>query len=229
MPRLLPILLLLAQTGAYGQFVQGITVQLGVSDSQVDYLYDPQPSFDPSGRFTGFASRISTELVDNEYFRLNPGAGFFQRGLRDFNKLTFGGTPQETKLTASLNYLSFDITLKGRYPLGKFVPYVFIGPRMDVLTNGSAGLPYYDQLGGMNRTMYGLRYGGGLTIELGPCQLFAEWTGLSSANDMLDETADVLTDSYGDVVERTVRISDRTTLIMLGMLVRITGNGPPQR
>ena len=74
MTKTISILMLLLRTCGYGQFVQGITVQLGVSDSKVDYRYDPQPSFgDPSGRFTGFASRIAVELVDNEYFRLDPG------------------------------------------------------------------------------------------------------------------------------------------------------------
>ncbi|HEX2616010.1 MAG TPA: outer membrane beta-barrel protein [Flavobacteriales bacterium] len=213
---------------ASAQFVQRIGMQQGLAFSRITLVYDPDPTVgidDESERLTGYSARMFVDLFETTCFHLSPGIGFIQRGGAQTDRLlTVGGSIPRMARASNLNYVSFDLSAKAGHAFGRTTPYAFAGPRIDVLLNASTAFSYFDQFRALNRTRTGLRYGAGLSVDLGSLSAFAEWCALWDLNDVTTDLATQVIDT-SDGRWRTVntRITDRTWMLSVGLAVKLCG------
>jgi hypothetical protein len=75
--------------------------------------------------------------------------------------------------TSNFTYLSFVPMARCRWDLGKWSPYLLLGPRIDFLLSyrSESSYPLEEQ----NRTIVGLSVGAGMEYTVQPLGFFAEW------------------------------------------------------
>ena len=216
---------LFAVQSSSAQLFKRIGMQQGVSYSffEPTYSITPQYGAPSQDHLIGYSARAFADLLESRYFRLSPGLGFFQLGSSYENNWSFyPGATGKAKLYNILNYATFDIAATGQLTLGHFVPYIFIGPRVDRLLNSSSYFLYYDVLGNLNKTRYGLRYGAGLAVKLKALRVSVDWAGLYSFNEVIDESdIEYFDNGSGRTQPVTVRFKDSVQLFTLGIAVDI--------
>lgn len=211
---------------ASAQFVQRIGIQQGVAFSRLTLVYDPDPTVgidDDSSLLTGYSARLFADLLEGPCFHLSPGIGFIQRGGTYTQRILLPGGDIPRMATASnLNYISIDLSAKAGHAFGHVTPYAFAGPRLDVLLNASTAFSYFDQFNALNRTRPGIRYGAGVSVDLGGLSAFVEWCGLWDLDDVTgDVDTQVIDTNDGQLRNVSTRITDRTYLLTLGVALHL--------
>lgn len=128
---------------AQAQWVRDYGLKVGVTSSDVRSpdVFDNDPFNESRHRRTGIAAFAFVEWLDASLFSVVTEAGYAQRGFyleqehRDAQNNPLG----IRKTFYRFDYLSTAALAKLRYDRGGVVPYLVVGPRLDVLLGGEPG------------------------------------------------------------------------------------------
>ena len=179
--------LLLFSFVAKSQKINSISVNSGISLSNLSWNYDENDSYiDYSnlGQKTiyGFYSNVEIEYFESKYFALVSGLGYYQKGGED--KL------ENSSFNWNLDYLTFDTKLKAKYRLKNWSPYLLGGPRVDYLIKYSSDFKELEKLTTLNKTNYGLRYGIGLQYFLNKLTFGISWESNVNFNSIVENNGE---------------------------------------
>jgi hypothetical protein len=139
---------------------QVLNMQAGVSISNLhskidgtNYTFLGQTRDDPS-------AFIGMEYLERKYWSISSNVGFVRKGGKEANWDSVGGP--EITTTETFDYLSVNTLFNVKYPLGKWVPYVGIGPRVDFMLSHEHTFPYFENPGFLKDRSYGLEAAIGL-------------------------------------------------------------------
>jgi len=182
---LLIIAIMLISTISRGQFIDRITFNFGVTNTDLEWKFEedalfPIPIFSDldNREAKGFYSGIDIEYFSSKYFSLSTGIGFFQKG----GKFDWGNRA----IKSNLDYLTFDTKIKVKYELNSFTPYIIIGPRIDYLLkfNGPEFEEFF-RYNILNKYNYGLVYGLGVQYDFKKIILGLSWQNNASFNPIV--------------------------------------------
>ena len=152
------------------QVVKSIAVNSGIVWSTQNWDYKTADIDFPSEYCTGFHIAAVTEFFQHKYLSLLTDIGYNRKGFKaEFPVIRV--EPYEELGTMekkfAYKYLYFSPQFKARMEFGNFIPYLFIGPRLDYQiaypTEFSyPGWDYYNDL------VLGMNYGLGIEYVIGP-------------------------------------------------------------
>jgi hypothetical protein len=97
---------------------------------------------------------IGMEYLERKYWSISSNVGFVRKGGREsWWDSTGGPVPQ---VTETFDYVSFNTLFNLKYPIGKWIPYVSVGPRVDFMVSHTHFFPYFDYPGFLQNKSYGL-------------------------------------------------------------------------
>lgn len=151
-------------------YSQTLNVQAGTSFSKLDWELRgiKFEEFLPQ-KLTGFVVLAGIDYAEKPYFNLSTNLGVIRKGGK--GKLILidqNGEPTgETILTkATLDYLTINTLIEGKYPIKRFIPFIGLGPRVDFLINASKEFDGLVAINELNKTALGLIMGGGVKYDL---------------------------------------------------------------
>lgn len=170
---------------ASSQAPSSVGAHVGISNS---WLYVTSKQF-PDAPNTwpsviGYNAMVESEWIVNKFVHIQIGIGYAERGFRrDFDLVTFFRYDEDridkriVGVESILDYANLQLNAKIIYPIGRFSPYVWLGPRYDVLVSRSDenirfkfdGEPVefsVDYTPLFDDTFWGITYGGGITYNL---------------------------------------------------------------
>jgi hypothetical protein len=179
--------LLLFSFVAISQKINSISVNSGISRSNLLWNYDENDSYIDYSNFGrkviyGFYSSVEIECIESKYFALVSGLGYYQKGGED--KL------ENSSFNWNLDYLTFDTKLKAKYRLKNLSPYLLVGPRVDFLIKYSSDFKELEKLTTLNKTNYGLRYGIGLQYFLKKLTFGIGWESNVNFNAIVENNGE---------------------------------------
>lgn len=152
----------------YGQI---INIRAGTSFSKLEWKLD-KINLDPPYKETlvGLSIFAGIDYLNKKHYNLSSNIGYIQRGGRGEIPLTDSdGNLTDSTVTSKpeLNYFSINTVIELKYPIKKnFIPFLSIGPRLDLLTSYSDHFDSLDDISELNNISFGLLIGGGIKYEL---------------------------------------------------------------
>lgn len=205
--KLLFIGLLLLSVESYSQIVDRITVNTGVSSSNLKWVYEGDAaSFYPDMQYPsllGYFNKVDLEYFEYKHYNLTTGFGFYQKGSQFINRA----------YELHLNYLTFDAMLKLKYKIKKVLPHFVVGPRFDYLVNHSKEFNEFDQLATLYKNNYGLRYGVGIQYDFGKFDLGLGWQNNFNFNSVVV--------NKGEKIWPEFEIEDKTRVFFLNLALKL--------
>jgi len=127
----------LITTSAFAQNPFRLGVTAGLEFSNMLAKYDGETLSDDLKSKTGFKFGVLGEYSFSEYFALEPGLLFTQRGFKIDESASEGGYTLSLKSTLNINYLSIPLNLKFSYPVNEdFKVFAFTGPYVGFALSG---------------------------------------------------------------------------------------------
>lgn len=185
---------------ARSQKISSVSVNYGITRSDLDWKFDDDSSYINLGglgskSISGFYCSVNMAAFETKYLSLESGAGFCQKGgLDEFR----------SSLKWSLDYLTLDTKLKAKIRIKNLSPYVVAGPRLDYLLRYSAEFDEFDRLAKLSRVNYGLRGGIGLQYFFDNFFAGIGWENNFSFNPIVDNN--------GEYMRPTFTIKDNTMI-----------------
>ena len=154
------------------QAVKSIAVKSGIVWSTQNWDYkNTNVDFQNEYR-TGFHVGVNIEFLHHEYFSILAELGFAQKGFKMEVDITTPDHPEanlgtkEFKFAYKYAYLS--PMFKARKEFGGFVPYIFIGPRLDYQLEYPSEFSSEGSKNYYNDFIFGMTYGLGIEYMFGP-------------------------------------------------------------
>lgn len=121
---------------------------------------------------TGLHMGVNLEFLQHKFLSIIAEGGYIEKGMVQEIELTTPEMPEgsgEIKtFKTSFRYAYLSPMLKARIEFRNFVPYVFVGPRVDFYLSYKSDLNFDELEEEMNKTIFGMIYGLGLEYMLGP-------------------------------------------------------------
>lgn len=154
------------------QVVKSISVNSGMVWSTQKYDYKDN-NFDLPGEYrTGFHIGFAVEFLHHEYFSILTELGYAQKGFKLEADITTPDSPEGGLGTMVLkyrySYAYLSPMFKVRKEFGGFVPYAFIGPRLDYQLDYPSDVFSKESARYFNDFIFGMTYGLGLEYMFGP-------------------------------------------------------------
>ena len=188
-----------ASSSTHAQIVRGWGVKAGLAFSDV---HSPPlagfPDFNAeTRRVRGFAAHAFGEWLNVPHFSVVTEAGYAQRGY--YNEQLYmnqaGTNLQTVKIITRFHYMSAAVLAKGRYQTRGAVPYLLVGPHLDILV----GAPDGGLAEEYAATAIGGTYGLGVEVpHVLPVVVFVE---ARYHVDYTNSLPDVPRDAYNNVVD----------------------------
>jgi len=167
-------LIFLAANYIQAQLVKSIALKPGIVWATQDWEFHNLSGSTEYGYRTGIHLGANVEFFQHQYFSLVTEIGYTPKGYQTeyehSNEDQPEGTGKKTEEKFTCHYLYFTPMLKARLEFGAFVPYIFLGPRLDLYLSNEVdvgvffvGLPEDD----MKTVVFGMTYGLGLEYVLG--------------------------------------------------------------
>jgi hypothetical protein len=137
-----------AQTPKSIEVKPGISLNKLIWDLE-DKDYTPDKHYHP-GRYVG----VNAEFIHHKFFSILAEGGFTMKSY------SHGGEDNP-----SFDYIYLSPIFKARKEFGKFIPYIFAGPRIDFLLTPESEPDYYYKKEEMNKVFIGFIYGLGLEYK----------------------------------------------------------------
>jgi hypothetical protein len=174
------IIVLAGSTVLNGQFPASLGVKAGISVANQSYKFTPIDYSMETEALGGPAFSIFLEAFKGEHFSFQLDLSYAHKGCESSTQsITVNHLDNdriivnEGELTKSIfHYLSLSPMARYRFGQDSFVPYILLGPRMDILLNYSSDSDY--PLEGQNEIILGLTFGAGLEYKLQRIGLFTE-------------------------------------------------------
>ncbi len=153
------------------QAIKSIAVKSGIIWATQKWDYK-DIDLDYSSEYrTGFHIGVSAEFLQHKYFSILTELGYTQKGYKIELPIVNPGQPEGNLGTMVLKYRFSYVYLspmfKIRKEFGGFVPYVFIGPRLDYQLDYPSDLFHEGSAGQFNDFIFGMTYGLGLEYMFG--------------------------------------------------------------
>jgi len=198
------------------QIIDQFGIRTGGSISQINWNYSNFfiDKIDFQKRI-GFSFQAYADLLDKKYLNITTGLGYIEKGgvLNVTLVNEYGDPIGKSKRVSKINYLTYNIQLKGKYTLKKIVSYISIGPRIDFTIkydNIFQEIHDYDKL---NEIIYGFVYSIGTGYELKKIMIFMDF----SKNINLNKIAN-FTNSTSNI---GVNVNDDTMILSIGVSIKI--------
>lgn len=121
---------------------------------------------------TGLHMGVNVEFLQNKTLSIIAEGGYIEKGMVQEIELSTPDMPEGTgeikTFNTSFRYAYLNPMLKARIEVGNFVPYIFVGPRVDFYLSYKSDLNYDELEDELNKTIFGMIYGLGLEYILGP-------------------------------------------------------------
>jgi hypothetical protein len=165
------IFFLLTTFGLQAQAVKSIALKPGLAIAKQCWNFKNGDDDSDSENLLGFTIAANAEFLENKFFSILAEVGYTPKGFNEEVDVSTQELPEgtgETKtFTTHFNYLYLAPMFKARMEFGKFVPYVFTGPRIDFEVSYSSDfdLSYLEK--DFNKIIFGMIYGVGLEYLFG--------------------------------------------------------------
>ena len=146
------------------QFVKNVGLKLGGAYASQSWLYKSiKLEYRDNYRWGGFAA-FGAEFLDKEYIRVNIDIGLIQKGLKEKAIVvnSVGKVIGNQELITRFNYMFIATTGKLQYQKGSWMPYVFMGPRLDFQLSFKTNYAIAAFSGNFAKVIFGLNYGMGV-------------------------------------------------------------------
>jgi len=166
---LLLLLLIFLGTSVYGQTIY---LKIGPSFSKLTWnntMIDENPF---QKGIVGYNAIVGINYLNFKYFNISSNLGFIQKGGNQTITYTDDlgdsiGTGEEIE---RLNFITINTTINFKILIKDFVePYIFVGPRLDYLLSYKENIVFleqFDDVGKLNKFIYGLSLGCGITFNV---------------------------------------------------------------
>ena len=166
---LLLLLLIFLGTSVYGQTIY---LKIGPSFSKLTWnntMIDENPF---QKGIVGYDAIVGINYLNFKYFNISSNLGFIQKGGNQTVTYTDDlgdsiGTGEEIE---RLNFITINTTINFKILIKDFVePYIFVGPRLDYLLSYKENIVFleqFDDVGKLNKFIYGLSLGCGITFNV---------------------------------------------------------------
>ncbi len=153
------------------QAIKSIAVKSGIIWATQKWDYK-DIDLDYSSEYrTGFHLGVSVEFLQHKYFSILTELGYTQKGYKIELPIVNPGQPEGNLGTMVLKYRFSYVYLspmfKVRKEFGGFVPYVFIGPRLDYQLDYPSDLFSKESATYFNDFIFGMTYGLGIEYMFG--------------------------------------------------------------
>jgi hypothetical protein len=174
---LLSSLILFSVMPVTGQQPRHFGVKVALTSATHDLEFANGVSFDGQRR-VGFNVGAFVEWFDHPFFSLVSQIEYAQRGM-GFPVVevdSMGNPLRELTFFSRLDYLSFPLLAKFRYPIGSLTPYLLVGPRLDILLSYQSDGNLFNSLyRGFSTTSVGGSAGIGVEVsKVFPTDIIAE-------------------------------------------------------
>ncbi len=153
------------------QLVKSISLNSGMVWSTQKFDYKDINYDLPNEYLTGFHIGFAVEFLQHEYFSILTEIGYTQKGFKLEVDITTPDFPEGglgTKvLKYRFSYVYLSPMFKVRKEFGGFIPYVFIGPRLDYLLEHPTDEFSEESAKYFNDFIFGMTYGLGLEYLFG--------------------------------------------------------------
>lgn len=165
------IFMLIAAVCLQAQFVKSIAVKPGIVWSAQKMDYKNMSVNDARDALMGLHLGVNAEFFDHAIFSLLAEAGYTAKGNSEEVEITNAAFPEGTgqfeTFKSRFNYVYFAPMLKARLEFGRFIPYIFAGPRADMYVSYSSDLDWGEVEEDFNSLVWGINYGLGLEFRFG--------------------------------------------------------------
>lgn len=141
---------------------------------------------------TGLHMALNAEFLQHDFISILAEVGYTQKGNKQEIEVTTSilpeGTGEMKTFNTSFNYGSLAPMIKLRKEFGGFVPYIFVGPRMDYQFSYSSDFDLSAIEDDFNKVLFGLNYGLGLEYIFGQIGVGAVFNQQLDFSKMYDKT-----------------------------------------
>lgn len=171
------VILLTSGVAMQAQIPKSIEVKPGISLTKQYFKGDSEQKNKDNTYYPGLYVGVNVEFLQHKWMSILAEGGFTMKSY------TSGGEQ-------SLDYVYLSPMFKARKEFGSFIPYVFVGPRIDFLLRTKAEREYGSKEY-LNKSIFGLIYGLGLEYNFWP---FGIVVGFHQQYDFTNITTHVDTD-----------------------------------
>lgn len=172
----LAIAILISQSNAQLLRSYGVKLAYTSASQSFDYPHPPWPGFGPDlRRREGLCGGIYAEWLNMPFVSIVTELDYVQRGMGQLLWVTMNDPrPLYSVIRENrLDYLSFPFLFRGTLPNGALSPYVFFGPRIDILLSyrdeAISGKSIYEDF---KTTIWGGSAGVGVQLDTGLPEAF---------------------------------------------------------
>ncbi len=166
------VIMLCGVTLLEAQVVKSIALKPGIVWANQDWEWvnvNDQTEFNYN---TGLHLGVNAEFLQQKFLSILAEGGYIEKGMWQEIELTTPDMPEGTgelkTLKTSFRYAYLSPMLKARIEFGNFVPYLFVGPRVDFYLTYKSDLNFDELEKEMNKIIFGMIYGLGLEYMIGP-------------------------------------------------------------
>jgi hypothetical protein len=175
MKRLVIILVMIAITSTYSQFIKSYGLKVGGTISQQNWsviLFGDATKDNRLGMNIG----VFAEFINNPIFSIATEINYTQKGFKSFYIIYDDPYSTLASWNQRIDYLNVSILAKSKVDLGIVKPYFFIGPSIDheinkTSSNNNIGV-YYDNF---EKNIVGFKVGIGSELEIFQIKLLGEF------------------------------------------------------
>lgn len=170
------IFCLLATAG----YSQTIYLEAGMTNSRLDWTNIVGDVY--KSPVNNFFAGAGIEYLDKRYFNLNSQVSYTKKGGSETVQMTgLNGEDLGTqKSNATFTVVSLSTQVEGKYPLGRMVPFVAAGPRIDFVNSSSYHFSKNEKF------LYGGTFSIGLKYTTGRVMTGIKGSYLATFNDVQD-------------------------------------------
>ncbi len=143
-----------------GQVINNINLFSGISFSKITWNTNGLTLYERP--IIGYSTGLKIGYLEHNYWTCNTKIRFYQLGGSD--KVTLvdanGNNIEDITTRFYFNELGINATIQVKYPINKFIPFIYLGPRLDFLLSSSQSFK------DIEKNNYGLDFGIGLSYHL---------------------------------------------------------------
>jgi len=173
-----------------GQFVKSIGIKIGTTLANQTWQNKFSSNILLKDYADGTFGALNVEFLKGNNFTIITEVQYTQKGCRE-------GLPQVKinlpkgystyrAFDTRFNYISSSVLLKARFENRTWIPYCFLGPRLDYLLSYTSDYDFKTLEKYMNEKIWGLDYGFGLEYKMGIGGVSAEFRHHYDFDNMLD-------------------------------------------
>lgn len=166
---LIGIIILIVNISASAKIINYYGIKLGVTKASQNWNY-PNLDIKRDGAIWGITAGAFSEFLNFHYFTFVSEMYYVPKGMSEkYEKTTVenpAGTGEIFELTNKLDYLSFSFLAKIKTKYNNLIPFISIGPRLDIQLKNHIEKGYEIIYNNFKKTIYGLSVALGSEIKL---------------------------------------------------------------